>query len=736
MEFKKLMTLAALCAAAALTACSGGGGSTGAVPPVGATPPPPSSIPGPSSLNSYTSYTVYSGTWGGQTYLEVLPLGVAPASQLQNEVALPGAVIQYPDGTTQVADTLGNFDASQSAWAQANINAVLANPSLEPEVIVSNPGSSAPPVDAYVQVYSTQTNTVTADRTRRIMSGGSSAPADFAGVAVFPRGYAMFDTEQRVYHAAGVDSDGSFVSLGASTVVWSLALPTGCAGSPAGKLTAVSGDTTRIVYTPPSAGTFPAGCQDEVVATVSVNAATYSGSGNAYYYDPSTGVTLKGQLSDSTGKAVAGGVIDLYGGGREFYHGKLFAVADSSGNFTKLVPSQRTLFPFAGNPVTSSGKTTYAFFTVNPSSIPVGAGGTTVTQNLQETTVAAVNPFKPLPPLDRAIRDSYGVADLAQDHLPFGEAQAGGTFAAGSLESVLASPSAGTSGTISKGNFTNWTFVWDSTGKTVVLQQPASQENGRHAIQLTAAGATMQYAVNGSTACPASNTCYNVVQYYNPAGIGAALPSPIGTPPAGTILAQDGSFAQNVVAGTVQGSTFTVAMTRNIYSVGHQTAGSPLYTHNLSYSETPGSVSAAITDTWLNASGKQLATESVTRTAGSGTQLFTYTGSGSRTFYKPDGTTDLTVNFTLANGVVNKDRSGGFAVTYNASALPTLDQTTVTWTLLAPAPGANRATGTVDNPNVSGLQSGHVASFTVSPSLIVTVTMDLNLGGNVIAFHL
>lgn len=736
MDFKKLVMLAAMCGGAALAGCGGGGGSTGATPPLGPTPPPPSNIPGPSLMNSYTSYTVYSGTWGGQTYLEMLPLGVAPSSQLQNETALPGAVIQYPDGSTQVADSLGNFDASQSSWAQANINAVLANPNLEPEVIVSNPGSQTSPVDGFVQVYSTQSNSITADHMRRIMAGGAAAPQDFAGVSVFPRGYAMFDTEQRVYHAAGVDTDGTFVSLGSSTVAWSLAVPAGCAGSPAGKLTAVSGDSTRVVYTPPTGGTFPAGCQDEVVATVSVNGTSYSGSGNAFYYDPTTGVTLKGQLTDATSNPVAHGVVDLYGGGREFYHGKLFAITDASGNFTKLVPSQRTLYPFAGNPVTVNGKTTYSFFSVNPASIPVGAGGTTLTQNLQETAVAAANPFKPLPPLDRAIRDSYGIADLAQDQLPFGEAQNGGTFNAGSLEGILNTPAAGTSGTVTKGMFANWTFVWDSTGKTVVFQQPASQENGRHAIQITLAGSAMQYPVNGSTACPSSNTCYNFVQYYNPAGLGSQLPSPIGTPPAGTILAQDGSFAQNVTGGTVQGSTFTVGMVRNIYSVGHQTAGSPLYVHNLTYSETPGSVTAAITDTWLNAAGKQLATESVSRTAGSGTQLFTYSGSGSRTFYKPDGSSDLTVNFTLANGTLNKDHSGGFAVTYNVPSLPTLDQTTVTWSLPVPAPGANRATGTVDNPNVSGLQSGHVATFAVSPALVVTVTMDLNLGGNVITFHL
>ena len=736
MDLKKLALIAALCGGAALAGCGGGGGSSAVAPPTGTTPTAPPSIPGPSTMNSLTSYSVYQGDAGGQTYIEIMPLGVAPGT-LTNPQALPGAIIQYPDGSTQIADTLGNFDASQSAWTQNNLNQVLANPNTEPEIIAFAPGSTViTPTEAYVQVYSSNNNPVIAAHARQVMAGTAASPQDFAGVSVFPRGYAMFDTESRTYGATGVDSDGTFVSLSGSTVNWSLALPSGCAGSPAGKLTAVPGDSTRIVYTPPSSGTFPANCQDEVVASVTVNGASYSGSGNAFYYDASTGVTLQGVLSDSTSKAVANGIVDLYGGGREFYHGKLFAMTDANGNFKKLVPSNRTLFPFGGNPVTIGTKKSFAFFTVNPSTIAVGGGGTTTTQNLQETTLAAVNPFKALPPIERAIRDSRNIADLAQDQFPFGEAQAGGTFASGSLEAILNNPVASASGTVTKGNFTNWTYTWDSTGKIVVFQQPSSQENGRHVFQITLAGATMAYAVNGSTACPANNSCYNVVHYYNPAGIAAGLPSPIGTPPNGTILSLDGSFEQNVVGGNVQGSTFNVAMVRNDYSVGHQNAGQPLYVNNITYSETPGSINATVGNTWSNAAGKQLATETVTRVAGSGTTIFTYSGSGSRTFYKPDGSTNATVNFTLSNGVVNKDHSGGFQVSYSVAAIPSLDQTSVTWTYPAPTPGGNRATGVVDNPNVSGLQSGHVASFVVTPDFLCTVTMDLNLGGNVIAFHL
>jgi len=53
---------------------------------------------------------------------------------------------------------------------------------------------------------------------------------------------------------------------------WARSVPGWCANqNGAGKVTADANDPTRAVYTPPSSGTFPAGCQDEVVATVAAS---------------------------------------------------------------------------------------------------------------------------------------------------------------------------------------------------------------------------------------------------------------------------------------------------------------------------------------------------------------------------------------------------------------------------------------------------------------------------------
>ncbi len=739
MKFNKFFFPAALCSAAFLAGCGGGGGGgLGGSPPVGSIPPPG---PGLTSMNTLTSYTVYAGQLNGAMSIEVAPIGDASAvSQLGGATPLAGAVVLYPDGSTQTSDVLGNFDAAQSSWSIANESAIIANPNLEPNVIVYGPqGSNDVPVAAAVQVYAPGGSIVTASGIRRTQSGSISTMAsstpELTGVIVFPRGVAMFDNESRTFHAVGTDSDGSLFGLSGSTVTWSLTLPSGCAGRPAGKLVAVAGDAAKIQYTPPTSGTFPFGCQDVVVASVSVAAATagtpastFSGSGNAFYYDGSQGVALSGVLNDSLNKPVAHGLVDLYGGGKEFYHGNLYAMADANGLYARFVPPNRTLYPVGGNPVTTSGKTSYTFFSVTPSSFAAGAPNTKQTQNLAETTAIAVNPFKPLPPVEKSIRDSWFAGRIGADRFPFGSPRADGTFQSGSLEAIInASATPNAQGTITAGPYSGWTYKWDATAKVVVFQEPSTMQGGRHVMQITAGA---QY--NGA-ACPAARTCFAYVAYYNLAGMPSNQPSPV-TPSSlsnGTILDLDGGFAQAASA-----SSFTVDLIRNIYSVGHQTPGKPLYSDTIAYQQTPGSATASVTDTTRNDSGRQLAVLTVSRVAGTGNTLFTYTGSVTRNSYKSDGSTTA-VTYTITNGIANKDGSGGFKVTLTATPSTADLGSSVTWNLTGNTPGATqRANGTVDNPNVTGLQTGHVASFVLGLDRTVTVTMDPNLGGNVITFHL
>ncbi|TAM60435.1 hypothetical protein EPN52_05240, partial [bacterium] len=466
---------------------------------------------------------MYSGTLGSQAVVEVVPLGQSAPAGLQGSNVAPGAIVVYPDGSTQTADTLGNFDASQSAWTMANQNALAANPNLEPEVVVVVPSSTTPPAPADLAVVAYAPGAgqvVTAGAavhvlgTARAASAGSAA--DFTGVTVFPHGIAMFDNETRTFHAIGQDSDGALVSLGGASVQWSVVTPPNCPAA-TGKIAPAGSDNSSATYTPPASGTFPAGCQDEVVATISSGGTAYQSSGNAFYYDPSQGVTLSGTLNNASGQPQGGAVVDLYGGGREFYHGNLFALTGANGAYTRLVPANRTLYPVAGNISVQNNKPQIAYFGVNPPSIVVGAPGSTVSnETLTESSASFVNPFKPLPPLERGIRDAYYLGAVARANFPFGEPGANGQFAANSLGALLAAPQSNGTGTVQSGAYTGWTYAWDGNGAVATFLQPQSQQGGRHLLLVTV---NAQY--NGQP-CPSGYTCFAFTRYYNPAGFTAA----------------------------------------------------------------------------------------------------------------------------------------------------------------------------------------------------------------------
>ncbi|TAM73226.1 hypothetical protein EPN44_14465 [bacterium] len=727
--YKNAGGLCALLVAVALSGCGGGGGASPVVGGAGGGNPPPNGIPNPGPANAATTYTVYSGSLGSQAVVEVVPLGQSAPAGLQGAKAAPGAIVVYPDGGTQMADTLGNFDASQSTWALANQNALAANPNLEPEVTVVVPSSTTPPAPADLSIVAYAPNSgqiVTAGAAVHVLgavrASAAGNPADFAGVTVFPRGIAMFDNETRTFHAIGEDSNGSLVGLGSASVQWSVVTPPNCPAA-AGKVTPASGDNGTATYTPPSAGTVPAGCQDEVVASISSGGTAYQASGNAFYYDPSQGVTLSGTLNNASGQPQGGAVVDLYGGGREFYHGNLFALTAGNGAYSRLVPANRTLYPVAGNISVQNNKPQIAYVAVNPPSIIVGGPGSTVSnETLTETSASFVNPFKPLPPIERGIRDAYYLGLIARESFPFGEPGTNGQFAANSIGAILGTPQANGAGTVQTGGYAGWTYAWDSNGAVATFLQPQSEEGGRHLLIVTV---NAQY--NGQP-CASGYACFAFTRYYNPAGFTSA-----NSQQSGTILAADGGWEQQVTGGA-----FNANLIRNDYSVGHQTQGQPLYTHQLAFQQQSGTANVTAADTWNNAAGLQIGALNVTRAAGTGSVLYTYSGTGKRLYYKRDGST-VEVDYAIGNGQQNNDRSGTFQITVTASPDAQDIGASVTWN----ENGASQilsshdlAQGTVDNPNIPNLQTGHVASWVEDINWNVTVSEDPALGANTILFHL
>ncbi len=741
----------ALLTALALSGCGGGGSSAtpsagvgnsgngaplGSVPVAGSsTPAPAAAIPPASSLNQVTSYTVYTGTAGTQPVVAVVPFGAGTPSGLANAAPAPGAYVAYPDGSVQVADVLGNFDAAQSSWAQANASGLLANANLNPAVTVAVPASATPaqPVEATVLASASgQSATAATPGTPATLS----ANADLTTIHVLPRNVALFDNERRTFVAFGVDTNGNPIGLSGANVRWSVDVPVGCSNAPGGTIAVNASDASKATYAPPATGSFPQGCQDIVRARIAATAGTLSGAGSAYYYDVATAVQLSGTVADRSGHAVPTGVISFTSSTGGFGAGDLLG-AINGGAYARLVPANATLTAIAGN-IARTATPAIAYFALTPSSVASGAGATRQTQNFAETAQPAQNPLKALPPISRAIVDGAVVKHLADARPPFGVPNASGAFPAGSAEAILASPTPNASGTLTSGLLSGWLYKWDSTGKIAVFAEPSSELGGRSVMQVTAGATTF----NGA-ACPASHACFSYTLWYNAAGLNlpsnpSALTSPIASLPAGTVLDTDGAFAQPAGAP----NPYQIQWLQNDYSAGHQTQGHPLYTHVLVYSATPGSQSASLTDNWTNADGKPAGSVTAQRIASTQSGvLYTYSGTATRTYYASAGSTGTTTQVTYGfNGTMLAGCAGTFASTLTASPNATDTGTVVNWIVNSDAQESAtglQATGNVQNPNVTGLtHPPTVATFTEDENGFVTVTTDPSLGSTPGTFHI
>jgi hypothetical protein len=787
MRTSPLLAIGIGCIAALLAGCGGGGG--------GAAPGAPNfsnvqlTVPGTSTINVDTTYSVWETSSSGSPVVGIAPVGgSAPSSDPGWAPVTTGALILYPDGSTQVSDVLGNFDASQSQWAINNAAALAANPNDNPEVWVILPlGSTQSALDTTVVAYAPPGSPTMVASSLRLAMGSraplsGSAPTELTSVTVYPRGSALFDNQARTYTVVGTDSDGNYVSLAHASVTWSLGGCTAAAGG-AGHVTQFADNNAKASYSPPSSGTFTA--PDAITASVTANGTTYCASGNAYYYDPSQGVTISGVLQTPQAKPVANGVVAFYGGGHEFYHGNLIAVTDANGNFRRTLPPNRTLSLVGGQSVITGGHASSAtFYTLNPATVAAGAAGSTIAAANYQESVAFQNPFKPLPPIDRAIRDAYYVSGVTAANFPFNRPKssesAGHVFKTCSLDAIINNQSDSTAGmcagnVVASGEYySGWSVTYvpaSGTATQWIFTQPSSQEGGRHVLQVQSVSSTPA-APNGisdaNTAglanCTAPTACWTYQELYNPTGFPSAIATPIAEAApaasvAGAILLNDGAFNEtNTIGGA-----FNVYLLRNEYSVGHQTPNSPLYTHTMNALYTsPGASSGTIADNWYNGSGLSAGSINTTRTQDANDAGFTYTAAGTRQYYK--GTAPQTpLNFNVA-GTQNADHSGQMTITItsspdvneiNAGAQLNFVSGSAANAMCPASPGsasyppvitpgtAIRICGAIFAPNATNLSgtlgstngAPNIALFTVDSALYTNVLLDPNIG-SALAFHL
>ena len=395
-----LRVVGACVAISLLAACGGGGTSVPSAP----TPlPVPSSgpvAPATSAMNPLTSYTVYIGSVDGTTVNTELSslssssaggigavVGSVPADLLTSgsplaPLAAPGAVISFPDGSTVVADALGNFDAAQSPWAMANAAQLAVGQEVEVIVDGSNVVASAMPLDTIVNADEPSGGTVTASLERQTLA--TAAPPTLAKLQVSPASLGMYDKEQRMFFVFGFDSAGKKIQLGKQTVTWTVANCSGAAA--AGKLIAQK-ESSMIVYRAPSSGSAGV-CNDVVTASYTNPKATNGAGGSnitasakAYYSARDTAVLYSGLVVDANNKPVAKALVDFFATTSSSSAGRAVTLTDKNGNFLQKIPAGRTPAFLVANRVAAGTGFKYQFYnvTVTPPNATTGL-------TLKETT--------------------------------------------------------------------------------------------------------------------------------------------------------------------------------------------------------------------------------------------------------------------------------------------------------------------------------------------------------------
>jgi hypothetical protein len=398
-----LRAVGACVAISLLAACGGGGTSVPAAP----TPlPVPSAGPiasASTAMNPLTSYTVYVGSVDGTTVSTELSslssgsagaggavVGSIPADLMTTgsplaPLAVPGAVIAFPDGSTVVADAFGNFDASQSSWAIANAAQLAVGQEVEVIVDGSNVVPSATPLDTVVNADEPSGGTVIASFGRETLAAAApSAPPTLAKLQISPASIGMFDKEQRTFFAFGFDSAGKKSPLGKQSVTWTVA---NCSGAAAAGRLIVQKESSTIVYRAPDSGSAGA-CNDVVMAsytnpkpaagTVGVK---ITASAKAYYAARDTAVLYSGLVVDANNQPLAKAIVDFFATTSSSAAGRVVAVTDKDGKFSRKIPAGRTPAFLVASRVAAGTGFKYQFYnvTVTPANATTGL-------TLKETT--------------------------------------------------------------------------------------------------------------------------------------------------------------------------------------------------------------------------------------------------------------------------------------------------------------------------------------------------------------
>ncbi len=305
----------------ALSACGGGGagGSKGTVPGPSTTPTPvpstaPQVTPTPAAVGSYAFHIISLVAGVSTTSVGLFPVAnpTLPAGQTLGAPAA-NAVITYPDGSSQIANANGFFQAAASSYVQSHAQVIETNPLSIPYVRVSDATGAAQPGGANVVAVS------------------ASVPSNrIVGLTVAPAGSEIFANGSVLLIAQGTSVD-DLVATPGSSIHWS--------DTANGTFTQVGPDSTQQIFTP-SANTNTT-TVDTVVATMSAPgvAKPYSASAQVTILPTSQAATVSGTVSGSPLNASADFILD--DSPHLFPSYNFLGLTDVNGNYSVTLPANQ-----------------------------------------------------------------------------------------------------------------------------------------------------------------------------------------------------------------------------------------------------------------------------------------------------------------------------------------------------------------------------------------------------------
>jgi hypothetical protein len=394
----------------------------------------------------------------------IAPVGAKIPAPLIDAGPVPGAIVTYPDGTTQTADANGIFTPAAAKYALSNDAVLELNPDAQPAVKVQDPHGSALAVSSTVAAFA-----------------DASSGTPLAGLRTLPAGTEVFSGASVLLSAEATDTSDHAASLGGLTVTWT---------SSAGKIVPIPGTATAL-YTAPNVSV---PLLDMVRAVVTAPGADVSLSSSSAIetLPPSSGFTFFGTIT-AAGGAPVGGATALFtaqGTSRVFGSYNFFARADAAGAYSALVPAGVNLLGSVGTNAAASPNGVADFFLTDNELEAGDPGGSAMTNlSLRDTGEfddGKEDASRAIAPPIASVRDAWFGTEFTTP----------GPWAADSgLLALLAAPpktlpSPAVPATLHGGLFTNWCYQWTLRAGVPSL---ALVENG--AASCVAPG-TVAYAIS------------------------------------------------------------------------------------------------------------------------------------------------------------------------------------------------------------------------------------------------